>query len=124
MLFVINKKYLGGNLTRTIKRKSIIFTVLILAMTFGVSILAGCNSNSTSGSAQTTKSAEAANSNLKFGEQTLVLTGSTTLLEVSQKWAEEFMKKYGGKITINGGGSGEGISALLNGTTDLANSSR
>lgn len=124
MLFVINKKYLGGNLTRTIKRKSIIFTVLILALTLGVSILAGCNSNSASGSAQTTKSAEAANSNLKFGEQTLVLTGSTTLLEVSQKWAEEFMKKYGGKITINGGGSGEGISALLNGTTDLANSSR
>jgi len=34
------------------------------------------------------------------------------------------MKANGGKITVNGGGSGEGIASLLNGTTDLANSSR
>jgi phosphate transport system substrate-binding protein len=121
---MINKKYLGGNLIKTIKRKSIIFTVLILALALGISVLAGCNSNSASGSSQEANSTEAANSNLKFGDQSLVLTGSTTLLEVSQKWSEEFMKKYGGKITVNGGGSGEGISALLNGTTDLANSSR
>jgi phosphate transport system substrate-binding protein len=34
------------------------------------------------------------------------------------------MKTSGGKITVNGGGSGEGIASLLNGTTDLANASR
>jgi phosphate transport system substrate-binding protein len=111
-------------LIRTIKGKSIIFTVLVLVLTLGISILAGCNSNPASESSQTANSAAAANSNLKFSDQSLILTGSTTLLEVSQKWSEEFMKKYGGMITVNGGGSGEGISALLNGTTDLANSSR
>ncbi|MCE5328810.1 PstS family phosphate ABC transporter substrate-binding protein [bacterium] len=60
----------------------------------------------------------------QYKNDNLVITGSTTLLEVAQKWSEEFMKKYGGKITVNGGGSGEGIASLLNGTTDLANSSR
>jgi len=60
----------------------------------------------------------------KFDGQTLVLTGSTTLLEVTNRWTEEFYKEYGGMITVNGGGSGEGIAALINGTTDIANSSR
>jgi phosphate transport system substrate-binding protein len=124
MNFHNNKKYIGGKLFRTIKRKSIMFAGLVLVLSLSISILAGCSANSTSGSTQTTKSTEAAGSNLKFADNSLVLTGSTTLLEVSQKWAEEFMKKNGGKITVNGGGSGEGISALLNGTTDLANSSR
>jgi phosphate transport system substrate-binding protein len=132
MNFHNNKKYPGGNLIKTAKRKSIMFAVFVLVFSLSISILTGCSTNSNSGSAQTTKSGEtqtskstdAANSNLKFGKQSLILTGSTTLLEVSQKWAEEFMKINGGKITVNGGGSGEGVSSLLNGTTDLANSSR
>jgi phosphate transport system substrate-binding protein len=111
-------------LIRVVKIKSVLFTIIILALSLCVSVIAGCSSNSISNTAQDTKSAEATNSNLKFGNQELILTGSTTLLEVSQKWAEEFMKINGGKITVNGGGSGEGISALLNNTTELANSSR
>jgi phosphate transport system substrate-binding protein len=51
--------------------------------------------------------------------------GSDTCLPLSQKEAEEFMKKNGGSaITVTGGGSGVGISALENGTTDIAQSSR
>jgi phosphate transport system substrate-binding protein len=53
-----------------------------------------------------------------------VVSGSTTLLEVANAWAEDFMAKFGGSITINGGGSGEGIKSLIDGTTDLANASR
>jgi phosphate transport system substrate-binding protein len=51
--------------------------------------------------------------------------GSDTLLSVAQAWAEE----YGAinpavAVAVTGGGSGTGISALLNGTVDIANSSR
>jgi phosphate transport system substrate-binding protein len=63
-------------------------------------------------------------SEVKFTNETLVISGSTTSLEASQFWAEAFMKKSGGKITVNGGGSGVGISDLINGISNLANSSR
>lgn len=51
--------------------------------------------------------------------------GSDTLLSVAQAWAEA----YGDvdstvSVAVSGGGSGTGISALLNGTVDIANSSR
>jgi len=53
------------------------------------------------------------------------IKGSDTCLPLSQKEAEVFMKKYtGSAITVTGGGSGVGISALQSGTTDIAQSSR
>jgi len=55
----------------------------------------------------------------------LKIKGSDTLLPLSQKWAERFMKSNpGSKITVTGGGSGVGISAIIDGTTDIAQSSR
>ncbi len=59
-----------------------------------------------------------------FEGKSLVISGSTTLLEVGNAWAEEFMKKFGGEITVNGGGSGVGIADMINKANDLANSSR
>ncbi len=57
--------------------------------------------------------------------KTLKLKGSDTGLPISQKLAEEYMKTPGTQaITVNGGGSGVGIAALLDGTTDIAISSR
>ena len=106
-----------------IKKNIISMIVISLVSILSLSLLAGCKTGSAENTA-TTEMPSADQSELQFSNETLVLTGSTTLLEVSQKWAEEFMKKNGGRITVNGGGSGEGISALLNGTTDLANSSR
>lgn len=51
--------------------------------------------------------------------------GSDTVLPLSQKEAEKFMKANPGtSITVIGGGSGVGIAALLDGTTDIAQSSR
>ncbi len=53
------------------------------------------------------------------------IKGSDTCLPLSQKEAEEYMKKNSGSsITVTGGGSGVGISALENGTTDIAQASR
>ncbi|MFA5394146.1 MAG: phosphate ABC transporter substrate-binding protein [Candidatus Ratteibacteria bacterium] len=55
----------------------------------------------------------------------LTLQGSTTVLPVAQRAAEDFMKKYSAvNVTVRGGGSGTGINALLAGTTDIADSSR
>jgi len=55
----------------------------------------------------------------------LKVAGSTTVLPISQLWAEEFMTKHSGvSISVSGGGTGTGISSLLNGTIDIANASR
>ncbi|MCD7930295.1 MAG: PstS family phosphate ABC transporter substrate-binding protein [Tannerellaceae bacterium] len=53
------------------------------------------------------------------------IKGSDTCLPVTQTEAENFMNKNkNAKVTVTGGGSGAGISALLEGTTDIAMSSR
>jgi phosphate transport system substrate-binding protein len=55
----------------------------------------------------------------------ITVKGSDTVLPLSQKEAENFMKKNAGSaVTIVGGGSGVGITALIDGTTDIAMSSR
>ena len=53
------------------------------------------------------------------------IKGSDTVLPLAQKEAEIYMKENpSAKITVIGGGSGVGISAFLDGTTDIAMSSR
>jgi phosphate transport system substrate-binding protein len=53
------------------------------------------------------------------------IKGSDTVLPLSQKEAETFMKKNKtAKITVTGGGSGVGIAAFVDGSTDIAMSSR
>lgn len=55
----------------------------------------------------------------------LVIKGSTTVLPISQKVAEAYMKENAGvNISISAGGSGNGIKAIIDGTTDIADSSR
>ena len=55
----------------------------------------------------------------------LKIKGSDTVLPVSQEAAETYMAAHpGGRVTVTGGGSGVGISALLDGTTDIAMASR
>ena len=56
---------------------------------------------------------------------TVTIKGSDTLVILSQKWAELYMKKHPGvSIQVTGGGSGVGLAALINGSTDIANASR
>lgn len=51
--------------------------------------------------------------------------GSDTMLNLGTAWSEAFMDENPGvDISVQGGGSGTGIAALLNGTVDFANSSR
>lgn len=51
--------------------------------------------------------------------------GSDTLLTVAQAWAEGYSNVDPTvAVAVTGGGSGTGIAALINGTVDLANSSR
>jgi phosphate transport system substrate-binding protein len=55
----------------------------------------------------------------------VTVKGSDTMVILSQKWAEIYMKKNpGASIQVTGGGSGVGLAALINGSTDIANSSR
>jgi phosphate transport system substrate-binding protein len=56
---------------------------------------------------------------------TVSVKGSDTMVILGQRWAEEFMKKNASaKVQVTGGGSGTGLAALINGTTDIAMSSR
>ncbi len=51
--------------------------------------------------------------------------GSDTVVNLAQAWAEEYKKVQPAvAIAVSGGGSGTGIAALINGTVDIANSSR
>lgn len=53
------------------------------------------------------------------------IKGSDTVLPVAQQTAERFMNQYPGtRVTVTGGGTGVGISALLDNTTDIAMASR
>lgn len=52
------------------------------------------------------------------------LKGSDTVLPLAQKEAETFMKSAHVAVTVTGGGSGVGIAALLDGTTEIAMASR
>jgi phosphate transport system substrate-binding protein len=55
----------------------------------------------------------------------ITLKGSDTMVNLGQAWAEEFMKRHPKvNAAVTGGGSGTGIAALINGTCDIAQSSR
>lgn len=61
------------------------------------------------------------------GEQRAVIQnkGSDTLVNVAQAWAEAYQTVDPNLVVaVTGGGSGTGIAALINGTVDIANTSR
>jgi phosphate transport system substrate-binding protein len=59
------------------------------------------------------------------GKKVVTVKGSDTMVILSQRWAEQYMAKHPDvTVQVTGGGSGVGLSALINGTTDIANSSR
>ena len=62
---------------------------------------------------------------LVFAGGNITIKGSDTLVRLGQRWAERYMKTHEGVvIQVSGGGSGTGIAALLNGTTDVCEASR
>jgi phosphate transport system substrate-binding protein len=57
--------------------------------------------------------------------QSIKIKGSDTVLPLTQAEAEEYMKiNKAASIMVTGGGSGVGLAALQNGTTDIAQASR
>ncbi len=60
-----------------------------------------------------------------FASQSIVIKGSTTVLPIIQAAVEAYMKANPGvQISVSGGGSGEGMKAIVDKTTDIAMSSR
>jgi phosphate transport system substrate-binding protein len=58
-------------------------------------------------------------------QRTITIKGSDTMVILAQRWAEEFMAQSPGSVVeVSGGGSGTGVAALMNGTTDVATASR
>jgi len=63
--------------------------------------------------------------NLAVAAENVVIKGSTTVLPVAQVALEAYMKAHPGvNISLSGAGSGDGIKALIDKSTDIANSSR
>lgn len=55
----------------------------------------------------------------------ITVKGSDTMVILAQRWAEKYMAAHPDVvIQVTGGGTGTGISALINGTTDICNASR
>ena len=55
----------------------------------------------------------------------ITVKGSDTMVILGQRWAEAYMAAHAGTvIQVTGGGSGTGVAALINGTTDICQSSR
>src|SRR3989304_9795435 len=51
--------------------------------------------------------------------------GSDTIVNLALAWAEKYQGEHSDiRISVQGGGSGTGIAALINGTVDIANASR
>lgn len=62
---------------------------------------------------------------LAIAAESIVIKGSTTVLPITQAALEAYMKvNKGVQVSLSGGGSGEGIKALIDKSTDIANSSR
>ena len=60
-----------------------------------------------------------------FAAKPVTIKGSDTMVIMNARLAEAFMAQVPGTtIQVTGGGSGVGIAALINGTTDIAASSR
>ncbi len=58
-------------------------------------------------------------------KKSLTIKGSDTMVHLVSNWAEAFMKVHPDvNISVTGGGSGTGIAALLNGSTDMCMASR
>lgn len=55
----------------------------------------------------------------------ITIKGSDTMVHLVSSWAEQFMNSHEGiDVSVTGGGSGTGIAALINGTTDICAASR
>jgi phosphate transport system substrate-binding protein len=83
-----------------------------LFLLLGAVVLTACGSPASAQSSSTT-------------QKTIEDIGSDTIVNLALAWAEAYQKVNPAvRISVSGGGSGTGLAALINGTTDIANASR
>ncbi len=93
-----------------------VFAVLAL----GSFALTGCGSTSGTTGGETSATAEA-----PAESGVINIAGSDTMVNMAQAWAEAYAEVNPNvMVTVKGGGSGNGVAALINKTVDFANSSR
>ena len=80
--------------------------VILLALVVAVIGFSGCSRNGSS-------------------SKVIQIKGSDTMVMLGQSWTQAFMERNAGvQCAVTGGGSGTGIAALINGTTNIAEASR
>lgn len=88
------------------------FPLLLVLM---LTLIAGC----TSGNSPAQGSSS--NGSIQYIEN----KGSDTIVNLALAWAERYQQEFPQvRISVTGGGSGTGLTALINGTVDIANASR
>lgn len=97
-------------------RKSFGFILLGVLLLMSLAVL-GCGDTETQDSDNQQQSGELSG--------TITIAGSTSVQPFSDVLAEEFMAKNPGtQVNVQGGGSSQGISAVVSGTADIGSSSR
>src|SRR6476659_6801138 len=107
----MNLVFFSGGLTT---RATFVSRVLMLS---GLLAVAGCGKGDEQGDNQSPAK--------KTGATTIQNIGSDTMVNLAQAWAEAYaLVDPSVSVEVSGGGSGIGMAALINGTCDIANSSR
>ncbi|ABR50695.1 phosphate binding protein [Alkaliphilus metalliredigens QYMF] len=101
--------------------------LLVLAMVV-TGALVGCGGDADAGQPNTGDNVSSNDTNggndVDFSKL-IQIRGSDTMVNLGQQWAEVFMDNYPeAQLAVTGGGSGTGIAAMINGTADIAQSSR
>jgi phosphate transport system substrate-binding protein len=88
-----------------------------VTLTLAILVLAGCSS--ASGATPST------GGNASAPSVSIQNKGSDTIVNLALAWAERYQADHPQmRISVSGGGSGTGITALIDGTVDIANASR
>ena len=102
-------------------RRNFIGAAAASMMSIAAVSLAGCGNNGGGSAAAGSASASAGSSKALSGTMTAV--GSTALQPLCEAAAEQFMEKNSGvQITVQGGGSGQGITQITQGAVQIGNS--
>ena len=93
-----------------------VFSYIFIVLFFSILLLSGCQKSNNGN-----QSADQNVTDYYYLEN----KGSDTMVNLALYWAEEYQKLHPEvRISVTGGGSGTGISSLINNTVDLANASR